>query len=256
VPEYFPEWIKTVTVRKARGSVTHVVVDRAATLVYLADQACITPHVWLSRVDRPHHPDRLIFDLDPSGRTFDPVVAAARALREVLEAIDLVPYLMTTGSRGLHVVVPLDRSADFDTARALAGHVAASVADQAPDRFTVEQRKEKRRGRVYLDTMRNACAQTAVAPYAVRALPGAPNWQSSAVWRTRSVIRSRRSLVAWRAKVTHGKTSRDTPAPPAKRSNDSTRSRRSSCPRGGKSISESQPSALAARRRPPYRCAS
>jgi bifunctional non-homologous end joining protein LigD len=174
VPEYFPEWIKTVTVRKARGSVTHVVVDRAATLVYLADQACITPHVWLSRVDRPHHPDRLIFDLDPSGRTFDPVVAGARALREALEAIDLVPYLMTTGSRGLHVVVPLDRSADFDTARALARRVAASVADQAPDRFTVEQRKEKRRGRVYLDTMRNAYAQTAVTPYAVRALPGAP----------------------------------------------------------------------------------
>jgi len=174
VPEYFPEWIKTVTVRKARGSVTHVVVDRAATLVYLADQACITPHVCLSRVDRPHHPDRLIFDLDPSGRTFDPVVAGARALREALEAIDLVPYLMTTGSRGLHVVVPLDRSADFDTARALARRVAASVADQAPDRFTVEQRKEKRRGRVYLDTMRNAYAQTAVTPYAVRALPGAP----------------------------------------------------------------------------------
>jgi len=174
VPEYFPEWIKTVTVKKARGSVTHVVVDNPATLVYLADQACITPHVWLSRIDRPDHPDRLIFDLDPSGRTLEPVVAAARALRKVLEAIDLVPYLMTTGSRGLHVVVPLDRSADFDTARALARRLAASIADESPDRFTIEQRKEKRRGRVYLDTMRNAYAQTAVAPYAVRALPGAP----------------------------------------------------------------------------------
>jgi bifunctional non-homologous end joining protein LigD len=143
-------------------------------VVYLADQACITPHVWLSRIDRPDHPDRLIFDLDPSGRTFEPVVAAARALRDMLEAIDLVPYLMTTGSRGLHVVAPLDRSADFNTVRALARRVAASVADEAPDRFTIEQRKEKRRGRVYLDTMRNAYAQTAVAPYAVRALPGAP----------------------------------------------------------------------------------
>jgi bifunctional non-homologous end joining protein LigD len=174
VPEYFPEWIKTVTVKKARGSVTHVVIDKPATVVYLADQACITPHVWLSRIDRPDHPDRLIFDLDPSGRAFEGVVAAARALREVLEAIDLVPYLMTTGSRGLHVVVPLDRGADFDTVRALARRVATSVADETPDRFTIEQRKEKRRGRVYLDTMRNAYAQTAVAPYAVRALPGAP----------------------------------------------------------------------------------
>jgi bifunctional non-homologous end joining protein LigD len=174
VPEYFPDWIERATLKKARGSVTHVVIDRSATLVYLADQACITPHVWLSRIDRPHHPDRLIFDLDPSGRTFEPVVAAARALRERLEAIDLVPFLMTTGSRGLHVVVPVDRSADFDTARALARRVAASVADRAPDRFTIEQRKEKRRGRLYLDTMRNAYAQTTVAPYAARALPGAP----------------------------------------------------------------------------------
>jgi bifunctional non-homologous end joining protein LigD len=174
VPQYFPEWIKTIRVKKARGSVTHVVVDNAATLMYLADQACVTPHVWLSRIDRLDHPDRLIFDLDPSGRTFEPVLAAARALREVLEAIDLVPYLMTTGSRGLHVVVPLDRSADFDTVRALARRLATAVADAAPDRFTIEQRKEKRRGRVYLDTMRNAYAQTAVAPYAVRALPGAP----------------------------------------------------------------------------------
>src|SRR5919109_2236590 len=174
VPEYFPDWIKTVTVKKAGGSVTHVVVDKTATLVYLADQGCITPHVWLSRIDRPDHPDRLVFDLDPSGRTFEPIVAAARALREVLEAVDLVPYLMTTGSRGLHVVVPLDRSADFDTVRALAKRVATAVADEAPDRFTIEQRKEKRRGRVYLDTMRNAYAQTTVAPYAVRALPRAP----------------------------------------------------------------------------------
>jgi bifunctional non-homologous end joining protein LigD len=174
VPEYFPEWIKTVAVKKVRGSVTHVVVDKPATLVYLADQGCITPHVWLSRIDRLDHPDRLIFDLDPSGRTFEPVVAAARALREVLEAIELVPYLMTTGSRGLHVVVPLDRSANFDTVRALARRVAETVADEAPDRFTIEHRKEKRRGRVYLDTMRNAYAQTTVAPYAVRPLPGAP----------------------------------------------------------------------------------
>jgi bifunctional non-homologous end joining protein LigD len=174
VPDYFPDWIKTVTVKKARGSVTHVVIDKAATLTYLADQACITPHVWLSRTDRVHYPDRLIFDLDPSGRAFEPVVAAARALHEVLEELRLVPYVMTTGSRGLHVVAPLDRSADFDAVRAFARRVAASVAERAPDRFTIEQRKEKRRGRVYLDTMRNAYAQTAVPPYAVRALPGAP----------------------------------------------------------------------------------
>lgn len=91
VPEYFPDWIKTITVKKAGGSIRHLVIDRAAMLVYLADQACITPHVWLSRIDRLQYPDRLIFDLDPSG--FAPVIAAAQALRQVLRAIGLVPYL-------------------------------------------------------------------------------------------------------------------------------------------------------------------
>jgi bifunctional non-homologous end joining protein LigD len=174
VPDYFPDWIKTVSVRKVQGMVTHVVIDKAATLAYLADQACITPHVWLSRVDRLDHPDRLIFDLDPSGRDFEPVLEAAWGLHDLLSQIGLGAHVMTTGSRGLHVVAPLDRSADFDASRALARQVAHVIAQRTPDRLTLEQRKNKRRGRVFIDTMRNAYGQLAVAPYAVRALPGAP----------------------------------------------------------------------------------
>ena len=175
VPDYFPDFVKRVTVRrKGGGTVTHAVIDNAETIEYLADQASITLHTWLARTDRLDNPDQLVFDLDPSARDLDAVRAAARALKALLDEVGLATYLKTTGSRGFHVTVPLDRAADFDQARAFAREVADLVAAREPGRFTTEQRKDKRRGRVYLDVGRNAYAQTAVAPYAVRALPGAP----------------------------------------------------------------------------------
>jgi bifunctional non-homologous end joining protein LigD len=173
-PDYFPDWIERVTVSKEGGTVEHAVCNDAATLVYLANQNCITPHVWLSRADRLDNPDRLIFDLDPPRNDFDVVRFAARALRELLGELGLEPFLMATGGRGLHLVVPLDRRADFDRTRAFARDVAEVLAARHADRLTTEVRKNKRRGRLFLDTMRNAYAQTAVPPWAVRARPGAP----------------------------------------------------------------------------------
>jgi len=176
--EYFPDWVRRAEMAKRGGTVRHVVCDDAATLTYLAGQACITPHRWLSRVDRPDRPDLVVFDLDPSGpdpeASFAAVRAAARSIGEVLESTGLVPFVQTTGSRGLHVVAPLDRRADFDAVRAFARDVADVVAANDPQHLTTEQRKEKRRGRIYIDIMRNAYAQTQVAPYAVRPRPGAP----------------------------------------------------------------------------------
>ncbi|MEU0404790.1 non-homologous end-joining DNA ligase [Streptomyces sp. NPDC006197] len=173
-PDHFPDWIHRWELPKADGSVTYPVCDDAATLLYLAGQACITPHRWLSKADRPDHPDRLVFDLDPSGEDFEPVRQAAALLHEVLDGLGLPAALMTTGSRGLHVVVPLDRHAGFDTVRAFARDVAELLADRHPEQFTTAARKQARKGRLYLDVQRNAYAQTAVTPYAVRALPGAP----------------------------------------------------------------------------------
>lgn len=95
-------------------------------------------------------------------------------LRELLDELGLVPFVMTTGSRGFHVVVALDRNADFDTVRRFARDVAGLVASNDPQRLTTEPRKSKRRGRVFIDYLRNGYAQTAVPPYAVRARPGAP----------------------------------------------------------------------------------
>jgi len=174
VPDYFPRWVHRVTLAKQDGRVSYVVADDEATLAYLANQACITPHLFLSRRDRPHHPDRLVFDLDPPGEDFEPVRRAARLVRDALEEVDLPCFLQTTGSRGVHVVVPLDRSASFDAARTFAHDLARRVAARHADELTVAQRKSKRRGRVFLDYLRNAYGQTAVAPYAVRAIAGAP----------------------------------------------------------------------------------
>lgn len=183
-PDYFPAWIDGKALPKEDGSVTYVVADNAATLVYLANQACITPHVGLSRVDRIDAPDRLIFDLDPSGDDFALVQDAARKVRGMLDELDLVSFVQTTGSRGLHVVVPLDRSTDFDEVRSFARVLAQHLAGQHPDKLTVEQRKQARGSRVFLDYLRNAYGQTAVAPYGVRAIEGAPiatplTWQEA-----------------------------------------------------------------------------
>lgn len=177
VPEYFPDWIETVRVEKEEGENRQLMIQDAATLVYLAQQACLTPHLWLSRRDRLNHPDRMIFDLDPpdDGKAgFDGVREAARHLRDLLVEVELPSFVATTGSSGLHVYVPLDRSADFDAVRAVARGVAEAVAARHPGALTTAVRKANREGRVFLDYLRNARAQTAVAPYALRALPGAP----------------------------------------------------------------------------------
>lgn len=175
-PDYFPDWIRQESIKKKEGGkVNHVICENVATLVYLADQACITPHVWLSRVEKLDYPDRLIFDLDPPGDDFAPVRFAATSLRDLLsEELGLTAFVMTTGSRGLHLAVALDGSENFDTVRAFAQEAAKTLAQRHPERLTTHVRKEKREGRLFLDTARNAYGQTAVAPYAVRPQPGAP----------------------------------------------------------------------------------
>jgi bifunctional non-homologous end joining protein LigD len=171
---YFPAWIRRAKVDKKGGSVEHVVAADAATLVYLAGQACITLHPWLSRADRLQQPDRLIFDLDPSNGKPSEVLRAARTMFDLVRELGLQPWVMTSGSRGYHVTVPLRRSSDFDATRAFARDVAALASRREPGLFTTEQRKAKREGRILIDVMRNAYAHSAVAPYAVRARPSAP----------------------------------------------------------------------------------
>lgn len=169
-----PDWMGAAEVAKQDGAVVHPVADRREALVWLANQNCIALHAWQSRRGRLDRPDRLVFDLDPSDGDFPTVRATARAFADVLDDLGLVSYVQTTGSRGLHVVVPVSGDTDFATARQFTRGVADLVAADDPAHRTVEARKNKRGHRVYLDVMRNAYAQTAVAPYSVRARDGAP----------------------------------------------------------------------------------
>ncbi len=169
-----PDWMGRVEVPKEGGTVVHPLAERPEALRWLANQNCITLHAWQSRCDRLNNPDRLVFDLDPSDGDFEVVRDTARTVAEVLRDLGLMCYVQTTGSRGLHVVAPVRADTDFDTARQFTRDVAEVVAADDPAHRTVAARKEKRGGRVYLDIMRNGYAQTAVAPYSVRARPGAP----------------------------------------------------------------------------------
>jgi bifunctional non-homologous end joining protein LigD len=179
IPKGAPDWVRRVEADRRRGgTVVHAVGGEAATLVWLANQNCITPHAWTDRADRLGYPDRLVFDLDPpdddAGSHFPAIRAGALVVGDVLRELGLTPYAMTSGSRGLHVVAPLRRRLHADAVRSTAGEIAEDVAARRPDELTTAWRKEKRGGRVLVDVARNTYAQTTVAPYAVRALPGAP----------------------------------------------------------------------------------
>ena len=176
VPRYFPDWIRRVEVGKEGGTLRQVVCSKPADLVYLANQAAIELHPFLSQVGHLHQPDQLVFDLDPDGSEhFGAARTVALRLREILDGdLGLTSFVKTTGGKGLHVLVPLNSRDDFDSVREFARGVATLLAAAEPSLASTEQRRDARQAPVYLDMMRNAYAQTAVAPYSVRARPGAP----------------------------------------------------------------------------------
>jgi bifunctional non-homologous end joining protein LigD len=147
----------------------------ADTLIYLVNQNTITPHVWLSRADRLRQPDRIVFDLDPApGADFAAVRRAARRTGELLRELGLEPFAQVTGSKGIHVWTPLRRRATFEDVRPFARAAAELLVARYPDDLTLQFHKSERGGRILVDVMRNAYAQTTVPPYAVRPRPGAP----------------------------------------------------------------------------------
>jgi bifunctional non-homologous end joining protein LigD len=174
-PSYFPSWIARATVPKKGGTLTQVLAENAATLVYLAGQNVVTPHIWLSRADLPYEPDRLIIDLDPSpGAGFADVRAAARDAGDRLRDAGLEPFAMVTGSRGIHVVCPLRRGPSFPDVHGYAHRLAEAMVAADRDHLTLEWRRADRGSRIYIDVNRINYAQHAVAPYGVRPRPGAP----------------------------------------------------------------------------------
>ena len=174
-PDHFPDWIARKRVRKRGGSVNHVLANDAATLVYLAGQNVVALHTWPARAEDPRRPDRVIFDLDPpDGTPFAEVRAAARLIGDVLRDAGLVPFAMASGSRGIHVVVPIRPQETFPMVFRRVKALAERVEAQSPKRLTTRFYKRHRENRIFIDTRRNAYAQHAVTPYSTRAKPGAP----------------------------------------------------------------------------------
>jgi bifunctional non-homologous end joining protein LigD len=175
VSKGFPPWLKRVEVPKKDGVVHHPIVTDTRSLLWIVNQNCITPHVWASRAPKTYYPDVCVFDLDPS-RDDEPDVlrAAALALRDLLDELGLPSWIKTSGSKGFHIVAPLDARSSFEQVERFAHGVGAVVVARHPDRLTQEFSKADRAGRIYVDTGRNGYSATFAAAYAVRAKPGAP----------------------------------------------------------------------------------
>ncbi len=175
VPAHFPAWVPRVAIATADGRTTErATCESAEVLAFLANQGALTLHAWPARAPDVEHPDVLVLDLDPAEDDFGPVRRAALLLRDVLDDAGLAGFPMTTGSRGVHVLVPLDGRAGWDEVWEGAKAVGAALVARAPQELTRAFYKSQRRGRLYVDTGRARRGHTAVVPYTVRARPRAP----------------------------------------------------------------------------------
>lgn len=178
VSKGFPDWLERVEVERrgdeAGGPVHYPLAGDARSLVWLANQNSITPHVWSSRVPALQRPDLCVFDLDPPAEDPAALRTAALAVRALLDELGLPSWVKTSGSKGFHVVIPLDGEADADGAWRFALGAGAVLVKRHPDLLTQEFIKADRGDRIFVDTGRNVPGATFAAVYAVRARPGAP----------------------------------------------------------------------------------
>jgi bifunctional non-homologous end joining protein LigD len=174
VSKGFPSWLERVTVPKKGGVVHYPLVTDTRSLLWVVNQNCITPHVWVSRVPKLQQPDLCMFDLDPLQDQPEVLRATALAFRDFIDELGLQSWVKTSGSKGFHIVVPVDaRTSPGDVMRFAHG-VATSLVARHPQQLTMEFSKADRGGRIYVDIGRNAPGATFAAAYAVRAKPGAP----------------------------------------------------------------------------------
>ena len=170
----FPPWLKRVEVPKKDGTVHHPLITDTRSLLWVANQNTITPHVWTSRAPDLMHPDVGVFDLDPSREEPELLRAASVALRDLLEELGLPCWIKTSGSKGFHIVTSLDGKTPMGQAAGFAHAVARVLVARYPKQLTLEFHKKDRAGRILVDTGRNDYSATFAAAYAVRPKPGAP----------------------------------------------------------------------------------
>jgi bifunctional non-homologous end joining protein LigD len=174
VAKGFPAWLERVAAPKKDGVVHHPIVTDGRALVWLANQNCITPHVWTSRAPKLTRPDICVFDLDPAADEPARLRTAALRLRDFLEELGLQSWVKTSGSKGFHIAVPLDGKADYGVVARFAHTVGTRLVERDPKNLTQEFYKADRRGRILVDTGRNEYSATFAAVYAVRPKRGAP----------------------------------------------------------------------------------
>ena len=174
VKKGFPEWLERVEVPKKGGTMHHPIAGDVQALLWLANQNTVTPHVWTSRTPDLFHPDLCVFDFDPPADDPFGVAAAALRLHDLLAELGLRCWVKTSGSKGFHVAVPLDRQADFEEVERFANRLGKVLVDRDPTRLTQEFSKVERGGRILVDTGRNGYSATFAAVYSVRARDGAP----------------------------------------------------------------------------------
>jgi bifunctional non-homologous end joining protein LigD len=170
-----PPELNSVEIKGFEDSGAYLYITRPEALVALVQMSTLEIHPWGALVDRPERPDRVIFDLDPGeGVGFADVVAAAHEVRGALDSIGLVSFAKTTGGKGLHVVVPIERRHEWREVKAFAKRVAEAMSAARPERYLPRISKAERRGRIFIDYLRNDPTSTAIAPYSTRARAGAP----------------------------------------------------------------------------------
>lgn len=174
VSKGFPDWLERIEVPKKDGVVHHPVITDERSLLWVTNQNTITQHVWISRVPDLYYPDICVFDLDPSTDDVAAVCAAAIGLRNLLDELGLPSWVKTSGSKGFHIVVPLDGKSKMGEVARFANAVGRLFVSHAPDHLTQEFSKVDRKGRIYVDTGRNGYSATFAAAYTVRAKRGAP----------------------------------------------------------------------------------
>jgi bifunctional non-homologous end joining protein LigD len=170
----YPNYIRRIELPKQGGTVNYPVIDDEQGLLYLANQNTVTFHIPCFRVSDLSHPDRLVFDLDPAQGDVDGARFGARAIADFLSELEVPSWVMTSGSKGFHVVVPLDPTIDFEELARFSHGVAHFVALHHPQRLTLEFLKKDRKDRVFVDWLRNHFGATGVSPYSLRPRDGAP----------------------------------------------------------------------------------
>jgi len=169
-----PKGLPTKTIRHKNRDVNYIVGGSLETQLAMVNLGSIPVHIWGSRADCERQPDWMVFDLDPSSSEFSSAAKAGLLVKEALDHLGLTSFPKTSGSRGLHIFVPLRRGPDFDEVLAFARTLCDRLAAAHPDTLTVEARIQNRGDRVYLDSMRNGFGATVVSPYSVRRRPKAP----------------------------------------------------------------------------------